>query len=204
MPEDEKPAEKTDVPKQEGVAGRPPKFKSYNELKSRIDQYFQECDPHLAERMTETGTDNQGNPMYALRKIMTEQIPYGVIGLAVFLETTRETLNKYESGDYDDKATDYNAEDPAAPRFSDAIKEAKEKIRSWVEGRLFQQNSTGAIFWLKNNDGDNWKDRQEIDHTSKGKRIKSAPTVIVSEVAPRATDQAQAADGSSGSEQPED
>lgn len=148
-------------PKNKG--GRPLKFKTVEELESRIRDYFSACDPHTEMRRVESGTDQQGRTIFADREVMTEQKPYTISGLAIALDTNRETLLDYESGKHDEKAGDFEGADR---RFSDAVKAAKVRVQSDVEERLLSgMPSTGMIFWLKNNAG--WRDRQEVDHTTK-------------------------------------
>lgn len=99
-------------------------------MQEQIDNYFRTC-------------DEKGDP-------------YLITGLALALDTTRETLL-----DYEDK------ED-----YSDTIKKAKLKCQSYTEKHLYSgKNATGAIFSLKNNYG--WKDKteQEIDLTSQGESM---------------------------------
>ena len=89
-------------------------------------------------------------------KLMIQSKPYTVTGLAVALDTTRDTLIDYQKKD----------------EFSDTIKRAKEMCHQYAEDSLFiGKNPIGAIFNLKNNYG--WQDKQEVDHTSKEKRIVS-------------------------------
>ena len=118
-------------------AGRPPKFKTVEELEEKIEEYFNYCD--------ETIIDN---------KVITNTIsvpitkPYTISGLCVYLNICRDTLCEYEKNII----------------FSDTIKNAKSKIENYVEensltGKL---NPTVSIFNLKNNFG--WKDKHEIDN----------------------------------------
>ena len=101
--------------------GRPLKFNSAEEMQTAINQYFAKCD--------------------------AEDRPYTVSGLAVALDTNRQTLINYE-----DKG-----------EFFDTIKKAKAKIEAYNEEMLYNKNipTTGVIFNLKNNYG--WKDKQEIE-----------------------------------------
>jgi len=104
-------------------AGRPLKFQSVQELQDRIDSSFSECEEK--------------------EKVVS------VTGLALYLDTSRETLLDYQE----------------KPEFSDAIKKAKLRCENWVEeGALSNKvNATSAIFNLKNNFG--WKDKQEMEHS---------------------------------------
>ena len=134
--------------------GRPLKFKTVEELQTKIDEYFKSC---WRQKL-----DMFGNPIFIKNakgkktdQAVFEQFrPYTITGLAVALDTTRETLL-----DYEDKK-----------RFSYTIKKAKEICQQYAEDYLFVgKNPTGAIFNLKNNYG--WADKTETDHTSKGKQI---------------------------------
>jgi hypothetical protein len=106
--------------------GRPLKFSSPIELEEKINQYFKEC-------------KEEGR-----RPFITE--------LAVYLDTSRQTLCNYEERD----------------EYFDAIKRAKERCemeleRNLIEGKV---NPTGSIFNLKNNYG--WKDKTEVESEHKG------------------------------------
>jgi hypothetical protein len=129
--------------------GRPLKFKSVKELQAKIDEYFKSC--------WKQKIDMFGNPVFLKdksgkkteEKVMVQFKPYTITGLAVFLDTTRETLLDYEAKD----------------KFSDTIKRAKETCQAYAEESLFiGKNPTGPIFNLKNNYG-RWKDKSEVDLT---------------------------------------
>lgn len=115
--------------------GRPPKFKSKEELDNLISAYF-------------LSIQNPDKPGEYIK-------PPTITGLAVFLDTTRETLSDYKKDD----------------EFSDSLKRAKGKCENWVEenAMLGKANATFSIFNLKNNYG--WKDRQETDITTQGDKI---------------------------------
>ncbi|WP_081314396.1 terminase small subunit [Rhodococcus pyridinivorans] len=149
-----------------GKGGRPLKFQSVTELKRKIDAYFGECDPHVAMRQVFQRKADGGQYLVE-EEYITDPVPYGVEGLARALDTNRETLNKYASGDYDGK----DDTDAGGDRFSDAVKRARQRINEDVERRMLMGLAPGAsgIFWLKNNAG--WKDRQEVDHTTKDQPI---------------------------------
>jgi len=128
------------------AGGRPRKFKSVEELQEKIDAYFAECDPHwVLEEYYEWDTDRKIQEKKEKWEL-SKQIPYTITGLALALDTTRDVLLDYE-----------NSED--LKQFSYTIKMAKAKVHSFVERRLFDQASTGAIFNLKNNFG--WVDKNE-------------------------------------------
>lgn len=154
------------------AGGRPPKFESVEQLQKLIDEYFAWCEPHpeivtewirpkkVAIEKNKKGKDveieviDYDEPMITHEiERLTQKVPYTVNGLALFLDTTRETLNQYEN----------------KPEFTDAIKRAKTRIENELELGLYGNNVTGLIFNLKNNYG--WKDKTETDVTSGGDRI---------------------------------
>lgn len=103
------------------AGGRPLKFKTVEDLDEKIEAYFSECKE----------TDK----------------PMTITGLALALDTTRETILDYED----------------RKEFSDTIKRAKLRCQEYTENYLYTgKNATGAIFSLKNNYG--WVDRTEVDN----------------------------------------
>lgn len=146
--------------------GRPLKYSNVADLQRAIDTYFDDCDPHIAKKMTETGMKADGDTLFELRSVITEQKPYTMSGLAHALEISRQTLL-----DYGDR-----------PEFLDTIETAREKVHRFAEEQLFGKAASGAAFSLKNNWG--WKDKHDYDHTSDGKRIE-APAIYMSNIAPR-------------------
>lgn len=109
-----------DILSEEKKVGRPLKFKTVEEMQEKIDAYFEECDE--------------------------KEKPYTITGLALALNTTRETLLDYQDRD----------------EFSDTVKKAKLKCENYAEEFLFKgKNVVGSIFNLKNNYS-RWIDRQEI------------------------------------------
>jgi len=124
--------------------GRPPKFKTVKDMQTAIDDYFDECDNRIKEIHTKEGDG------FAI----TVPEPYTMAGLAYALDMSRQALIDYTHKD----------------GFLDAIKKARARVERDVERRLMEgQNQTGAIFNLKNNFG--WRDKTEIDHTTKGDKI---------------------------------
>lgn len=108
------------------MAGRPPKWNSVEELNEQIDLYFAE----------------------------TPKEEWTITGLAIALDTSRQTLLDYEDKD----------------EFSDTIKRAKLKVENGYEIDLKKYGRTGTIFALKNFD---WRDKTETDITTKGEKINS-------------------------------
>lgn len=121
--------------------GRPPKFKTVAELEASIQAYFDSC----------WDLDEQG------KKVRVR--PYTITGLALALDTTRETLLDYEN---------------VYEEFSDTIKRAKLQCQNYVEEGMIMGKvpAIPAIFNLKNNYG--WKDKMETDHTTGGQPINFA------------------------------
>jgi len=105
-------------------AGRPLKFKTPEELQLMIDEYFSS----------------------------TPKEEWTITGLALALDTYRQTLLNYEEKD----------------EFLDTIKKAKQKVENSYELDLKKSGRTGTIFALKNFD---WKDQTQTDVTSKGDKI---------------------------------
>lgn len=138
--------------------GRPLKFTSVEELDAAIDSYFQNQDPHIEERLVESGLTEKGETIFSKRKVMTEQKPYLVTGLAVHLGVTRQTLLNYRERE----------------QFFDSIERALGKCEAYAEGQLYGPYARGALFNLNNNYNgkyQGWSDKQSIDHTTDGKPI---------------------------------
>lgn len=111
--------------------GRPLKFQDEEQLKKDIQSYFDIC------------KDENDIPT--------------ISGLAVHLDTSRETLCNYEKKE----------------NFFDTIKKAKDKVVSLQEQLAMKGkiNPTVWIFSAKNNLG--YADKSEIDHSTLGKPITS-------------------------------
>ncbi len=96
---------------------RPLKFSSNSQLEKLMESYFKDAEV-------------KGRPLT-------------VSGLALALDTTRETLLDYEERE----------------EFSDTIKRAKLRIENWTEEQLFiSPRTAGIIFNLTNNFG--WTNKQ--------------------------------------------
>ena len=104
--------------------GRPLKFKTVKELEDKIDAYF--------------------------NSIPIED--WTITGLALALDTYRQTLINYEERD----------------EYLDTIKKAKQMVEHSYEIDLKKSGRSGTIFALKNFD---WKDKTETDVTSGGQVI---------------------------------
>ena len=116
--------------------GRPPKFRTEQELQLKIEEYFKSCWTQKINKF--------GDPIFLRDKrgkqtdiaVLIQNKPYTITGLALFLDTSRDVLIDYE----------------AKPRFSNTIKRAKQRCLAYTEAYLFTgKNPRGAIFNLKNN-----------------------------------------------------
>lgn len=106
------------------TAGRPLKFETPEKLQEGIDLYFNN----------------------------TPKDEWTWTGLALALDTSRETLREYKE----------------RPEFVDSLKKALLKVENGYEIDLKKHGRSGTIFALKNFD---WKDKNETDLTSKGDKI---------------------------------
>ncbi|MET4003868.1 hypothetical protein ABIB48_002606 [Arthrobacter sp. UYCu511] len=147
--------ENTETEQPKKAMGRPLKYQTKDELEVAIDSYFNTQDPHIEERLVESGTTEKGESIFTMRKIMTEQKPYLVSGLAIHLGVTRQTLLNYRE-----------RED-----FFDSIARALGRCEAYAESQLYGSHARGAIFNLQNNykgEFQDWSDKQSIDHTTGG------------------------------------
>lgn len=119
------------------AGGRPPKYNTKEEMQEVIDSYFNDCKRNRIAQLTENydGIDD----------VITDDVYPAVSGLALCLGMTRQGLIEYSEKD----------------EFSDTVKEAKSRVESFLEQRLFMPQPTGVIFNLKNNYG--WKDAKDVD-----------------------------------------
>lgn len=125
--------------------GRPPKFKTPEELQTAIDKYFKDCEGIKA-------LDENGNPITTkygyLYKV--EPKPLTMSGLAIaigFLD--RSALLNYGEKE----------------EFYHTVRAARAKIEQYAESRLFDKDgANGAKFSLANN-FKAWKEKQEVELT---------------------------------------
>ena len=140
--------------------GRPLKFKSAKKLKEKIDEYFDSCfetEYHVIEGGREVLIPKAiagQMPEDMIIKRQTQIEPMTITGLAVYPDTSRETLLNYEG----------------KKEFFDTINRAKEIIKAFAEKQLFVgKNPAGVIFNMKNNWG--WKDSHEVTTDNEGIQI---------------------------------
>jgi len=146
-------------------AGRPLKFKTVKELQKKINAYFNECDrdedtrvwmhdeyieyedKEICKNCKSKIIDKYGLPTNGCILMSGElklKERYSITGLALALDTSRQTLVEYEEKD----------------EFIDTIKKAKLMVENQYEQALQRQGRSGDIFALKNFD---WKDKTETE-----------------------------------------
>lgn len=115
-----------------GNVGRPPKYKSKEEIEEKIEQYFKDCEGHPL-------ADDEGNPVYNKwgYPVIVDRKPPTVTGLALALGfTNRLSLINYQG----------------KKEFVNTITRAKSRVEQYAEERLFDKDGTsGAQFSLRNN-----------------------------------------------------
>lgn len=123
--------------------GRPPMYKTKEEIQEKIDAYFEECKGRVL-------TDADGNAMTNKNgePIIVDARPLTVTGLALALGfTSRQALLNYQDKE----------------EFVDTITRAKARVEAYAEERLFDKDgANGAKFSLANN-FDGWKEKQSIE-----------------------------------------
>ena len=135
------------------TVGRPPKYKSKEEIEEKIDAYFKECEGEILK-------DDDGKPVLNKwgKPVIINQKPPTVTGLALALGfTTRLSLLNYQG----------------KKEFMNTITRAKTMIEAYTEERLFdKEGSNGAQFSLRNN-FKGWNERQitELDLEEQSARI---------------------------------
>ncbi len=139
--------------KTKNKVGRPLKFKTEKELQKKIDAFFADCDPHIVMQWAMVKkTQKNGKVVMVPERVqaVSEQVPYTITGLAMALDTTRDTLLDYSKKE----------------EFSDTITRAKIKIHFYAEKTLWDPKcANGMAFNLKNNWG--WKDQSEVKNINR-------------------------------------
>ena len=121
--------------KEKNKWGRPLKFKTPKELKTKVKDYFQRCDDwKIIKKISWWEVVSMNVP-----------IPYTVEGLCVYLDIDRKTLLNYQWEREWQKELD--------SEFVHTVKNAKQKILSNMQERalLWESNPAVSIFNLKNN-----------------------------------------------------
>lgn len=114
------------------AVGRPPKYKSKEEIEEKIEEYFKECEGEILK-------DDEGKPIFNKfgSPVVINQRPPTVTGLALALGfSTRLSLLNYQG----------------KKEFMNTITRAKARVEAYAEERLFDRDgSSGAQFSLRNN-----------------------------------------------------
>ncbi len=125
------------------TAGRPPKYKSKEEIQEKIDAYFEECKGKVLK-------DDNGRPVLDKndRPVIIGNRPMTITGLALALGfSSRQSLLNYK----------------AKKEFLDTITRAYARVEQYTEERLFDKDgAAGAKFSLANN-FEGWKEKQQIE-----------------------------------------
>lgn len=137
--------------------GRPLLFKTVKDLRDAITAYFSSClEPYEVYAYNKKGNKykkkNKAGRMVFVKEIKYRQIkPFTISGLAVALNTSRQTLINYQNKD----------------KYFDTIKKAKDICEAFAEENLYKGGGqvAGIIFSLKNG-YEGWKD--ESTTTLKG------------------------------------
>lgn len=155
------------------MQGRPLKIATAEDLEIKINAYFADCDLEYDRRVfkhdeiiTVEGKKKQrlcascGSPERSrgclwISGERKEKRPYTVSGLALWLDTTRQTLLEYQGEVEGREKTDR--------RFADAVTRAKQRIENFASEKLFDPNTPtrGIMFSLSNN-SDGWAEKREI------------------------------------------
>lgn len=124
-------------------AGRPPKYKSKEEMQEKIDEYFKECEGKVLK-------DSNGEPILYKNgePVIYGTKPLTITGLALALGfNSRQSLLNYK----------------AKKEFLDTITRARTRVEQYVEESLFYKDSAnGAKFSLANN-FEGWKEKKQVE-----------------------------------------
>lgn len=113
--------------KEKHAGGRPPKFKSKEQLQKAIDAYFKKCRENKGQFVTKTGQ--------VIKDVSMPILPT-IAGLAYHLKVERQTIYNYEEKD----------------QFFDTITRARDYILSMIENKLanVDGNISGTVFLAQN------------------------------------------------------
>lgn len=123
--------------------GAPPKYKTVEEMQTKIDEYFKACEGRPL-------VDEDGKVMYDknFQPIIVGAKPPTITGLALALGfASRQALLNYQ----------------ARAEFNYTVTRAKAFVEQYAEERLFDKDgANGAKFSLANN-FEGWKEKQSIE-----------------------------------------
>jgi len=143
-------------------AGRPFKITDPKDLDLKIQNYFDNCDPHQSKRLVENGLNTRGETIFQEREVLTEQIPYTITGLARALGVSRSTLLRYR----DPEHWSEDMEQETRQLLCDTIENAVQRVEEYNEMALHRNGvANGIKFNLTNNF--NWVDKQVIDNNNR-------------------------------------
>lgn len=143
--------------------GRPFLFTDPADLAMRIQNYFDNCDPHIVKKQLESGYNDRGETIWKHRETMTEQVPYTVTGLALELGVSRDTLRNYKEPGHWDNA---DISEETRQELFRTIEEAFQKVEAFNETQLHKNGiANGVKFNLTNNFG--WVDKKVVDENVK-------------------------------------
>jgi len=172
--------------------GRPFTIRDPEELRTKIQTYFDNCDPHLIKKNEIVGHRDDGMAMLNERQVLTKQRPYTVTGLALHLGVTRETLREYRKKEHYPSDIDPKIRN----EIIDSIESAVMRVEVYNEEQLHLGNANGVKFNLTNNFG--WVDKQVVDNNNRD--ITTALDEL-DDIADNAKEQLE--DSDAGSETPE-
>lgn len=138
--------------------GRPFLFTDPNELKVKIQNYFDNCDPHLTEKMMVTGQTESGGDLVERRIVLTKQRPYTITGLARALGVNRRTLINYKNPNHYDESIDPKVRQ----EIIRAIEHAYTRVEEYNEEALHRSGVANGIKFNLSNNFD-WVDKKVVD-----------------------------------------
>ncbi len=149
--------------KEEKINGRPPIFKTPQEMQKKIDAYFEKCKGKPLTRLN-NDTGEEEPITYKGIPIMVDTEPPTITGLALAIGlNSRQALLNYQNRD---------------ESFNDTVRRAKARVEAYTEGRLFDKDGArGAEFSLRNN-FKNWADKKEIDVGNSGEAFEVNINII--------------------------
>lgn len=125
-------------------SGQKSAFNSPIKLQEAVDEYFDSCFGFMYDKNGNIKYDRNGEPIRYQNK------PFTVSGLALAIGVSTKTLNRYCTGNFDIEFDD----DPMTKTYKQILVEAKQKIESFAESRLYdKEGQLGARFVLDSSFG---------------------------------------------------
>jgi len=144
------------------------KFENAEVLREKIQEYFESCFEEYWEDVEDRDENgevimqsNGKTKMKHVKRRRMIEVPTKS-ALAVFIGTTRQTLNEY-GGTVPKENRDKKGGVDKAVEFRKVVSDAYAQIHAYTEQKLFGKghNPSAIIFTLKNNFG--WNDKKEVD-----------------------------------------